>query len=322
MKRLLSFIIVCALCLSLTACGGQAVQKQEDGKLTIVATIFPEYDWLRNLTAGSDTIELKLLIDKGVDLHSYQPSVNDIVTISTCDVFVYTGGASDVWVEDALETAMNDELQVIDLMELLEQERELCTEDGHDHHHDHEEADHEHTADEHVWLSLVNADILCHELTHILQELDSANADLYHENYEAYSAELHALDARYEEAVDTAKHKDIVFADRFPFTYLMEDYGLHHHAAYEGCSAETEVSFETFARLADTVNELGVSHVAVIDDSDLRIANTVISASGNKGCGIGTLQSMQAIGRRQINNGITYLSIMEENLAVLEQILN
>ena len=292
----------------------------EDEKLTIVATIFPEYDWLRNLTAGSENIELKLLIDKGVDLHSYQPNVNDIVTISTCDVFVYTGGASDVWVEDALETAMNEDVIVVDLMKLLEQERELCHEDDHD--HDHAETDHVHVADEHVWLSLVNAEILCHELTHMLQELDSENSDLYAANFADYGEQLEALDTRYREAVASAKHHHIVFADRFPFTYLLEDYGLQHHAAYEGCSAETEVSFETFARLAAEIEELGVSYVAVIDDSDLRIANTVISASGNKECGIVGLQTMQAIGRRQINNGITYLGVMEENLAALQQVLN
>lgn len=319
MRKRLSLILICVLCLSLTACGGAVTEQTDNGKLTIVTTIFPEYDWMRNLTAGSDRIELKLLIDKGVDLHSYQPDVNDIVTISTCDVFIYTGGASDVWVEDAMETAMNEDLLVIDLMELLEAERELCVDD---HDHEGEAHDHAHTADEHVWLSLVNAELLCDELTEILQELDSENSDLYGENYARYSAEIGALDARYAEAVNTAKHHDIVFADRFPFTYLMEDYGLHHHAAYEGCSAETEVSFETFARLADTVRELGVSNVVVIDDSDLRIANTVISASGVKDCGIGTLQSMQAVGRRQISGGITYLDIMEENLTVLEKVLN
>lgn len=305
----------------MSACGPRTAEQPDDGKLTIVTTIFPEYDWLRNLTAGSEHIELKLLIDKGVDLHSYQPDVNDIVTISTCDVFIYTGGASDVWVKDALDTAMNEDLMVIDLMALLETERALCT-DEHHHHEGGEHDEHTHTADEHVWLSLVNAELLCHELSRILQELDEENSDLYQKNYEAYSEKIAALDGRYREAVDGAKHHDIVFADRFPFTYLMEDYGLHHHAAYEGCSAETEVSFETFARLADTLNALDLQYVVVIDDSDLRIANTVISAGGGEHRGIGTLQSMQAVSRRQIQEGITYLDIMEENLAVLQQVLN
>jgi len=318
MKKVLSFILICTLCLSLTGCG-DLPQQGDAGKITIVTTIFPEYDWLRNLTADSENIELKLLIDKGVDLHSYQPDVNDIVTISACDVFIYTGGASDVWVEDVLETAMNEDMAVIDLMELLEQHRELCTDEAH-HHHDHE--NHEHAADEHVWLSLRNADILCRELMYVLQELDSANSDLYAANFADYGAKIEELDCRYHEAVSSAKHHDIVFADRFPFTYLMEDYGLRHHAAYEGCSAETEVSFETFARLADTVNELGIDNVVVIDDSDLRIANTVIAASGDDSRGICTMQSMQAVGRRQINSGITYLEIMEQNLAVLQQVLN
>ena len=319
MKKILTFLLACAVCLSLTACGG-SVERQDDGKITIVTTIFPEYDWMRNLTAGSENIELKLLIDKGVDLHSYQPNVNDIVTISTCDVFIYTGGASDVWVEDVIDTAMNEDMLVIDLMEVLEQHRELCA-DEHD--HDHEEGDeHDHVADEHVWLSLVNADHICRSLTGLLQELDSENSDLYATNFARYGAELQALDVRYHEAVENAEHEDILFADRFPFTYLMEDYGLHHHAAYEGCSAETEVSFDTFARLADTLRTLQLPGVVVMDDSDHRIADTVIAAAAAEDCGIYTMQSMQAVGMRQIKNGATYLRIMEENLAVLQQVLN
>ncbi len=319
MKRLLTLLLICALCLSLTACGG-AVERPDDGKLTIVAAIFPEYDWLRNLTAGSENIELKLLIDKGVDLHSYQPDVNDIVTISNCDVFVYSGGASDIWVEDVIETAMNPHLIAVDLMELLEQRRELCH-DGHDHDHEGHE-DHDHTADEHIWLSLVNADHICRSLTDLLCELDGDNAELYKANFARYGAAIQALDVQYHSTVSSAKYEDILFADRFPFAYLMEDYGLHHHAAYEGCSAETEVSFDTFAHLSETLQTLDLPGVVVIDDSDHRIADTVIAASGEKPREIYTLQSMQAVGRRQIKDGITYLDIMEENLSVLERALN
>ncbi|MBP3654291.1 MAG: zinc ABC transporter substrate-binding protein [Oscillospiraceae bacterium] len=325
MKQLQSFILICVLCLSLTACG-DVPEQADDGKLTIVTTIFPEYDWLRNLTAGSENVEVQLLIDKGVDLHSYQPSVKDIVKISTCDVFIYTGGASDVWVEDALETAMNEDMLVIDLMELLEQHRELCTEE-HDHEHDyeehdHEEHDHEHTADEHIWLSLVNAGILCRELTEQLQVLDSENAELYASNYTAYAAEIEALDERYHETVKNAAHHNIVFGDRFPFAYLAEDYDLHCHAAYEGCSAETEVSFQTFAELAAELDELNLDYVVIIDDSDHRIADTVIASSADKSRTICTMQSMQAVSARQIRDGATYLGIMEENLSVLQQVLN
>ena len=319
MRRLLTLFLICALCLSLTACGGGA-EEADDGKITIVAAIFPEYDWLRNLTAGNDNIELKLLIDQGVDLHSYQPNVNDIVTISDCDVFVYTGGAGDVWVEDVIATAMNPDLIAVDLMELLEQHRELCHEE-HDHAHE-EENDHDHTADEHIWLSLVNADYLCRSLTELLCELDEENAELYKENFADYGANLQALDVKYHTTLSEAKYEDILFADRFPFTYLMEDYGIRHHAAYEGCSAETEVSFDTFARLSDTLRTLDLPGVVVIDDSDHRIADTVIAASGDKPREIYTLQTMQAVSRRDIKAGITYLEMMEENLSVLERALN
>ena len=165
---------------------------------------------------------------------------------------------------------------MLDLMVVLEDSRELCADD---HDHDHEDEAHDHTADEHIWLSLVNADHICRALTELLQELDEENADLYAENFARYGSLLQALDLRYHEMAEAAEYEDIVFADRFPFTYLMEDYGLHHHAAYEGCSAETEVSFETFARLADALDTLGLHGVVVIDDSDHRIADTVLAAS-------------------------------------------
>ncbi len=320
MRRWIAMLLCAAVCMSLAACGQPAVQ-EDDGKLTILTTIFPEYDWLRNLTEGSGNVEVKLLIDKGVDLHSYQPSVRDIVDISTCDVFIYTGGASDVWVEEAVETAMNEDMVVIDLMERLELYRDLCEEE---HEHDHEEHghDHEHTGDEHIWLSLKNAQMLCHDLTMTLQGLDGENSERYAANYFAYMAQLEALDEAYATMAAEAGHQDIVFADRFPFTYLMEDYGLTAHAAYEGCSAETEVGFETFARLADTLNTLSLEGVVVIDDSDRRIANTVIASAGDDSREIYTLHSMQAVSRRQIDSGLTYLRIMEENLDVFRKVLN
>ena len=320
MKRLLTVFLIFALCLSLTACGGE-YERADDGKITIVAAIFPEYDWLRNLTAGSDTVELKLLIDNGVDLHSYQPNVNDIVTISNCDVFVYSSGASDVWVEDVIETAMNPKLIALDMMELLGLHRELCHE-SHVHEHAHEVEDHDHTADEHIWLSLVNAVYLCEELTELLCELDMDNEQLYRSNLAAYTKKINELDERYYAALTETNHETVLFADRFPFAYLMEDYDLHYHAAYEGCSAETEVSFDTFAQLSETLRGLNLPGVVVVDDSDHRIADTVIAAAGDKSREIYTLQSMQAIGRRQIKAGVTYLDIMEENLSVLERALN
>lgn len=320
MKKLLIWILVFAVCLSLTACGG-SYDRAENGKITVVAAIFPEYDWLRNLTAGSDSIELKLLIDKGVDLHSYQPNVNDIVTVSECDVFVFSGGSGDVWVEDVIETAMNPDLIAVDLMELLEKHRDLC-EIEHEHDHGHDEHDHEHSGDEHIWLSLVNAAHLCGELTELLCELDGDNTELYQRNLARYTAAIEGLDTRYRPALSETNHETILFADRFPFAYLMEDYDLHYHAAYEGCSAETEVSFDTFARLSDTLRALHLPCVVVIDDSDHRIADTVIAASGAEDCEILTLQTMQAVSRRDIKDGITYLEVMEDNLSVLERALN
>lgn len=319
MKKIISYLLVMALCLGFTGCQGPVPQASED-KLTIVAALFPEYDWLRNLTAGSDGVELRLLIDKGVDLHSYQPDVGDLVAISSCDVFVYTGGPSDSWVKDALETAMNEDLVVVDLMELMEQERTLCPVGDHD--HEAEEEDHRHSVDEHIWLSLANGEYLCGELTRYLQELDPDNSQRYTQNLLDYAQKLRELDGRYRDMVAAAEHQAVLFGDRFPFAYLLEDYGLEHYAAYEGCSAETEVGFDTFIHLAEELNRLGLEEVVVIDDSDLRIAQTVIAAAGDPSREICTMQTMQAVNRKQIQAGVTYLSVMEENLAVLQQVLN
>ena len=319
MKRMLSILLAVLLLLPAAGCGA-APQQSDDETITIVTTIFPEYDWLRQLTAGSEGVTVKLLIDTGVDLHSYQPSVSDIVDIATCDVFIYSGGASDSWVKDALETANNPNMTVIDLTEVLEGYRPLCETEVHA--HDHGEADHDHTADEHIWLSLVNAQYLCAHLGAWLQVADPHNAALYAANTEAYLTALSAADEAYRTAVEEATHDCLIFADRFPFAYLAEDYGLHVHAAFEGCSADSEVSFVTVAELAADLAEEDLPGVVVIDDSDHRLAETVLVAAGDASRTVFRLQSMQAVGRVALGRGVTYLQIMDENLAVLRQALN
>ena len=297
--------------------------RNEPQKLTIVTTIFPEYDWTRNIL-GSDPAgaELILLMDNGVDPHSYQPSVEDIMTISGCDLFIYVGGESDAWVEDALKEAVNPDLKTVNLMEVLgdaAKEEALVEgmqeEGGKD--HEHEEGP---EYDEHVWLSLKNAMILSEAIEAALSEIDPENAVVYQDNLDNYKAELAALDKKYEEVVSAAAVKTLLFGDRFPFRYLADDYGLSYYAAFPGCSAETEASFETILFLSEKVKELSLPAVLTIDGSDKKIAKTV-AANAGVSAKILTLDSMQSVKKEEIDAGTTYLSLMEKNLSVLQEAL-
>ena len=323
-----------------------------NNKLKVVTTIFPEYDWARDIIGDNlKNVELTLLLGNGVDLHSYQPSIQDIAKISTADIFIYVGGESDGWVADALKNATNKYMKVINLMETLgdkvkaeevkegmqaeeEEEHENHHDGDHDededenhdheaegHHHHHHDDEDEVEYDEHVWLSLRNAKILSAEITAVLSEKDPANAASYKANVSAYSAKLDALDAKYAATVKAGSKNTILFGDRFPFRYLVDDYGIDYFAAFVGCSAETEASFETVIFLAKQVDELGLNYVLKIESGDGKIARTIIQNTKNKNARVLTLDSIQSTTAKQAAAGTTYLKIMEENLKVLEEAL-
>ena len=309
-------------------------------KLKIVATIFPEYDWVRQILGDeAKNAELTLLLDNGVDLHSYQPTADDIAKISECDLFIYVGGESDGWVKDALKEGKNPDRKVINLLEALgnnTKEEEVV--EG----MQAEEEEHESTAagesaaagesseaeeeegpeyDEHVWLSLRNARELCETIAEDLKSLDSAHASVYDANLKKYEGELDALDQQYQQAVNAAGNKTLLFGDRFPFRYLVDDYGLKYYAAFVGCSAETEASFETVSFLAKKMDELGLKHVMTIEGPDKKIAATIIENTKDKNQDVLALNSMQSVTSKDIEAGETYLGVMQQNLEVLKKAL-
>ncbi|MDD6022388.1 MAG: metal ABC transporter substrate-binding protein [Acutalibacteraceae bacterium] len=319
------FISVC-LCLLmfigvLSGCtDGKAIPSGD--KLSIVATIFPEYDWVRAILGDqAEKADLTLLLDNGVDLHSYQPTADDIIKISNCDMFIYVGGESDKWADDALKNAANKNMVVVNLLETLGDSAKTekvvegmqAEEENGD---DHEEYD------EHVWLSLKNAEVICRAIAEKLAEIDSDNKDVYISNANTYINKLSALDAEYKKAVDGADKKTLLFGDRFPFRYLADDYGLDYYAAFVGCSAETEASFETITFLAEKADELGLSCVLTLDGSDNKIAQTIISNTAGKNQKILSMDSMQSTTLNDLKNGTTYLSVMQKNLEVLKSALN
>ena len=300
-------------------------------RLKIVTGMFPEYDWTREILGDNPgDAELTLLMDSGADLHSYQPTAEDMMRIASCDLFIYTGGVSSQWARDALKGAVNPDMIVIDRLEALGDRAKEETlgegmQDAHGHEHeghDHEEdGNEEEELDEHVWLSLRNAAFLCGMIEEALEKADPSNKEVYAANTAAYQEKLGELDRQYQEAADAAKVRTLLFGDRFPFLYLAEDYGLSYYAAFSGCSAETEASFETVAFLAAKADEIPVSCVLTIDGSDKRIAETIVRSKKNQDQKILTLNSMQSIAGKQAGEGVTYLSVMEENLPVLREAL-
>ncbi len=333
-KQLGIFTAMTALTATLCGCGADtaaaagAEQNTETAqdRLQIVTTIYPEYDWVMNVLGDqAANADVKMLLDNGVDLHSYQPSAQDIVTISDCDVFVYVGGESDNWVKDTLAEVQNTDMVVIDLMEALGdtvKEEEII--EGMEAGEEEEEEGEEEEGpeyDEHVWLSLKNAQALCGAIADGLALADPANADAYHANADAYKAELSALDAEYQDVVDAASNKTLLFADRFPFRYMIEDYDLDYYAAFVGCSSETEASFETVMFLAGKTDELGLKNLLIIEGSDGKLADTVKNATETKDQQILTLNSLQSVSSTAAKDGVSYLSVMRDNLEVLKQAL-
>lgn len=326
MKKVISVIVAAAMAAGLmTSCA--ADEKVDDDSISIVTTIFPEYDWVVNVLGENPAdAEVTMLLDSGVDLHSFQPTAEDIMKIATCDLFIYVGGESDEWVEDALAEAVNEDMIVINLLDVLgdevkveevvegmeaeEEEEAECEEE--------EEVEY----DEHVWLSLNNAATLVESIEEAIATIDADNADLYRQNADAYIAELNALDAEYQQVVSDAAFDTLLFGDRFPFRYLTDDYGLNYYAAFVGCSAETEASFETIAFLASKVDELGLTSIMTIEGADHSIAVAISENTSAHNQEILTLDSMQSTTADDVANGASYLSIMRNNLDVLSSALN
>ena len=326
MKRLFLIVVVLLSIIIITGCSGDEASQtglEEGERISIVVQIFPQYDWVRQII-GEEKLhrfDLTFLLSSGVDTHSFNPSVSDMVRIKTSDVFMYVGGHSDGWVYDVLRSPdMNPDIVTMNLLDVLGDDillQGFCDVEDCDLVHD----DDEFLADEHVWLSLRFAMMICDAIADMLAEIDPAYAHVYRNNADAYIARLAALDAEFLAVAESAAGNTIVVADRFPFRYLFYDYGLIHYAAFRGCSAESEASFVTVISLATRLDQLGLDVVMVTETSDQSIARTVISSTNSRDQRILVLDSMKSVSAADARNGVTYLSIMENNLKVLREAL-
>ena len=296
-------------------------RNNSNGKLSIVCTDFSEYDWVKNIIGSADSANITYLLSNGVDIHNYQPSTQDMLTISNCDVFIYSGGESETWADDAIKNTRNNDIKVLRLFDTLgqnlkeEETKEGMEQDEDDKHDDGIEYD------EHIWLSLKNARFLCSSICNILCEADPSNEGTYRSNLDKYEGKLKKLDEEYTQMADNSAERTIIVGDRFPFRYLVDDYNIDYYAAFAGCSAETNASFETIATLAGKLDELKLGTVFILENSDDSIARSIIDNSKSRNANIEKLNSLQSINKKDVDSGVTYISLMEENLETLKKVL-
>ena len=310
-KTLATLFTVFLSTLFLFAGGSKESSDRNPPSIKIVTTIFPVYDWTARILDGVENISVSMLVDSGADLHNFQPTVSDMMALSSCNLFIYIGGESDGWVPEALKSTGNEKRVAVNLMEILG--GSVIEEDA-------ENSD-DIEYDEHIWLSLKNASILVKTISDVAKSLLPDYSVLISGNTDEYLGKIRELDAAYEKAVSQARVSTLLFGDRFPFAYLCRDYNLNHYAAFSGCSAETEASFEKIVFLAGKVDELGLDTILKIEGSKTRIPETIRENTRNRNQQILTMDSMQSIIADDINAGKTYLSIMEGNLETLRKAL-
>lgn len=325
MKRIPAIFLSALLSvLGLSACNSSTdtSSSSSNDKISVVTTIFPQYDFVRQI--AGDNVELTMLLPPGSESHSFEPTPQDIITIESCDVFIYVGGESDAWVDEILDSMDTSSMQIISMMgyvDVVEEEilEGMETDEEHGNGTSDYDDDDEVEYDEHVWTSLRNSESIVQAISDKLCEIDGNNAETYKTNTEVYIKELSALDAELKGIADNAKRKTIVFGDRFPFRYFADDYGLTCFAAFPGCSTETEASAETVAFLIDKVSDENLPVVFFIEFSNQKMADTISEGSNAKPL---LLHSCHNISANDFNNGVTYLELMKQNAVNLKEALN
>lgn len=293
-------------------------QKQNDGKLNVVSTVFPSYDFSRQI--GEDKINLTLLIPPGGESHTYEPTPSDIIKIKNADVFLYTGGENDTWVKNVLDDVGSEHTAVVAMMDCVETVEEEHVEGMQVYEHEHEHGeDEEHEKDEHVWTSPINAIKISRVIAETFAEKDKENAEFYKNNFLEYEKELKQLDSDIRNVVDNAQRHTLIFGDRFPLRYFADEYGLEYFAAFPGCSAESEPSAKTVSFLIDKVRQEKIGVVFYLEFSNGKCAQTIAEESGAKTL---LFHSCHNVTQDEMKRGETYISLMRKNLENLKIALN
>lgn len=311
-RKLAVFLVMCIMTFQFIGCTN--TESENNGKIKVVSTIFASYDFARQI--GGNVADITMLLKPGVESHSYEPSPKDIITVQECDVFIYVGGENDAWVDNILESMDTSDMTIIKMIDLVDKYEEEAVEgmDGHEHT---DECEHDHSEwDEHVWTSPVNAIKICKALTEAFVKNDKANKAVYEENSDRYIEELKKLDETFRKIVGTADRKVVVFGDRFPLRYFVEEYNLEYYAAFPGCSSETEASAATVAFLIDKVKEEEIPVVFKIELSSDSMANTIAEGSGAK---VLTFNTCHNVTSEEFEKGENYITLMYRNANALKE---
>ena len=318
-KILLVFVVAVFSIVSLTGCNKN---KDNENKLTIVTTNFPSYDFARAVVKDNKDVELKMLLKPGAESHDFEPTPQDIIDIKNSDLFIYTGGESDEWISDILDDIDTDKTKVIKMMDLVDTLEEEIVEGMEDEEHEEEEEHHDEEEveyDEHVWTSPVNAIKIVNALRDEVVSIDNDNKKVYVDSAKEYTDKLEKIDNEFKDIVKNAKRKEIIFGDRFPLRYFVDEYNLKYYAAFPGCSAQTEASAKTISYLVDKVKEDKIPVVFHIELSNGKIAEAISKETGAKVLEFNTAHN---ISQKDFDAGVTYVDIMEENTKVLKEALN
>ncbi len=310
MKKILTIIISLLILITLTGCKTY----KDDGKLTILTSNFPSYDFARAITKDVPNTSVEMLLKPGTEMHNYEPTPKDIIKISKSDIFIYVGGESDEWINDLLDSIDTKKVKVIKLMDLIDVVEEETVEGM----QEEEEEEEEKEYDEHVWTSPRNAIKIINSLKDEIIKLDENNTHLYEDNSTKYISELELIDREIRNIVDNSSRKELIFADRFPFRYFVDEYNLKYYAAFPGCSSETEASSKTISFLINKVKEDNIPVILTIEFSNKKIANTI---SNETGAIVLEFNSAHNISEEDFNNGKTYLDIMRDNVNTLMEAL-
>ena len=336
MKKYIIFTLALLVLLSsLPACAARELYCEGEGELKVLCTVFAPFDFAREI--GGERVTVTLLQDNGADLHNYSPTSATLEALSSADVFIYVGGTSDeAWVYSAIEASGNTSLRTVCLIDCIDGIHAELENDWSDDDHDHSHGDadgghhsshahegdhegHDHSADEHVWTSLRNVKAISLEIEEAFASASPEDADYFSACAQDFIAELDALDASFAAAAEASNRKSIVFADRFPFVYLMHDYHIPYVAAFSGCSSEVNASFETQIKLIEAVRKDNLGYVLTTEGNGKSLAKSV---STETGCLVRSLDSLQSVTREDIESGVTYLDVMRKNLSVIKEVLS
>ena len=310
--RITALLTAVATALCLCSCASQNEADNKDSqKLKIISTVFPPYDLARQI--AGDNADISILLPPGSESHTYEPTAKEIIEIQNCDIFLYIGGENEQWAEKIISSNKSDSVKTVKLIDCVKTLEEA------DLHEEEHEEEHSHETDEHIWTSPKNEQLMLTAVYDAICEADPENKAVYTKNKDSYNEQLTELDKAYKEAVGNAKNKTIIMADKFPFRYLAEEYGLDFYAAFSSCSDESEPSAAAMTSLISTIKELKIPVVYYLEFSSTKVADTLCSETGASSL---MLHSCHNVSKEDLDKGVTYVELMKQNLENLKTALN